>query len=466
MLNYREVELLLSEIPFQDSYIQDVRESDYHSFTLFFFNRIKKAYSVCFEIANENAHFCITERKIKKSRTMQRFTQFLKSRVIGSKVIDVHQLSYDRAFYLKLMKNGCSFYILFRFYSGPGANVIVFDDENTILEVMFRRPKRGEIAGEKIMIEEKDGPGEKEFSVREHPDNTSFNSFIDDYYASKEREESIAELKESTQRAREKELSDIKKNIKRLEEKIRSTEGYSESRKIADLLSSNLHSVKKGMSEITVIDYENDERIRIALRPEKSPRENLEHYYKSYQKAKKSYELSKEELEKEKERLEERSRYFERILSEQNLKKMNALLAEEKNKESARKSCHGPSFISSGYTLIAGRNSKENDEILRYDAKGNDIWLHVRDYPGGYVIIKNVKGRDVPFSVILDAAHLAVHYSRAKDEKIVDLYYTYVKYLRRIKDGKTGLVLVQQEKNLSLNVEKERIKRILSLKVD
>ena len=44
MLNYKEVELLLSEIPFQDSYIQDIRESDYHSFTLSFFNKEEKAY--------------------------------------------------------------------------------------------------------------------------------------------------------------------------------------------------------------------------------------------------------------------------------------------------------------------------------------------------------------------------------------------------------------------------------------
>ena len=45
MLNYKEVELLLSEIPFQDSYIQDIRESDYHSFTISFFNRTEKAFN-------------------------------------------------------------------------------------------------------------------------------------------------------------------------------------------------------------------------------------------------------------------------------------------------------------------------------------------------------------------------------------------------------------------------------------
>ena len=67
MLNYKEVELLLSEIPFQDSYIQDIRESDYHSFTLSLFNKDKKAYDVYFEIATEDAHFSLTKRTRRKS---------------------------------------------------------------------------------------------------------------------------------------------------------------------------------------------------------------------------------------------------------------------------------------------------------------------------------------------------------------------------------------------------------------
>ena len=109
---------------------------------------------------------------------------------------------------------------------------------------------------------------------------------------------------------------------------------------------------------------------------------------------------------------------------------------------------------------------KENDEILRHDARGNDLWLHVRDFSGGYVIIKSQKNKEIPFSVILDASHLALHYSKAKDEKSADLYYTYVKYLRRAKDSKTGLVIPTQEKNLFLRVEDERMEKILKQRID
>ena len=466
MLNYKEVELLLNEIPFIDSYIQDIREKDYHSFTLSFFNKREKAYSVYFEIATQNSHFSLTERQRKKSGTMQRFTQFLKAKIIGARILDVHQLNWDRAFYFKLLKDERIFFILFRFYSGPGANVIVYDESGKIEEVMFRRPKRGEISGELLNLGERVAPPEKEFEVREHPVDISFNEYIDSYYENKSRAESMDELREDVLRSRDREINEIERNIKRAEEKIRSTQNYEENKRIADLLSSNLYQVRKGMRNIEVTDYSKEEKTTISLREDLSPRENLERYYKSYQKDKRSHELALEELDSEKLRLEERTRYYERLLESDDMRKLREASADTKKRESEGRRYHGPSFIDSGYTLIVGRNSKENDEILRHDARGNDMWVHVRDYSGGYVIIKTQKGKDIPFNIILDAAHLALHYSKAKDEKSADLYYTYVKYLRRAKDAKKGLVLPTQEKNLFLKVEEERMRRVLSLKVD
>ena len=108
-----------------------------------------------------------------------------------------------------------------------------------------------------------------------------------------------------------------------------------------------------------------------------------------------------------------------------------------------------------------GRNAKENDEILRFSTRGSDIWMHTRDFAGGYVIIKAVKDKTVPLSVLLDAASLAIHYSKAKKSGKADLYYTHVKYLKRIKGAKTGLVIPTQEKNLQAELDIERVKRLL-----
>ncbi len=465
MINYRETELLLSEIPFLDSYIQDIRESDFHSFTMNLFNKDKKAFSVYFEIATENSHFSMTSKVRPKSRKAQRFTQLLKSRTVGARIVGVHQLKYDRAFTLALKKEERMQYILFRFYSGPGANVILYDEENTIIDAMFRRPKRNEVSGEKIEIAERTEEPEKEFPVRKHPDGIPFNSFIDSFYDGKEKSERIDSLKEKIEKAREREIREIERNIRRAEDKIEATKDYEGGKYIADMLSSNLYQVKKGMSEIYVDDYSASGKLRIPLKPELTPRENLENFYKSYQKDKTAYSLALESLEKEKARLKERSAYYDELLNSDDIKKLRSIEENESSREKARR-YHGPSFISGGFTLIVGRNSKENDEILRHDARGNDIWLHVRDFSGGYVIIKCQKDKEIPDSVILDAAHLAMHYSKAKGLAGADLYYTRVKYLRRAKDGKQGLVIPTQEKNIYLRYDGNRMDRILGERID
>ena len=89
------------------------------------------------------------------------------------------------------------------------------------------------------------------------------------------------------------------------------------------------------------------------------------------------------------------------------------------------------------------------------------MWLHTRDFPGGYVFIKFRRDKTIPLEVLLDAANIAVLYSKGRSNSSVNLYYTQVKYLRRAKDGKTGLVLPTQEKNLTIKPEPERIARLL-----
>ena len=121
----------------------------------------------------------------------------------------------------------------------------------------------------------------------------------------------------------------------------------------------------------------------------------------------------------------------------------------------------GLEFTSGSWTVWVGRNARENDVLLRRWVRGNDLWLHTRDLPGGYVFVRALKGKTFPLEVLLDAGNLAVWYSRAKSEGRADLYYTAVKYLRRAKDGPLGLVLPTQEKNLTIVVDPLRIERLM-----
>jgi predicted ribosome quality control (RQC) complex YloA/Tae2 family protein len=117
-------------------------------------------------------------------------------------------------------------------------------------------------------------------------------------------------------------------------------------------------------------------------------------------------------------------------------------------------------FYSGQFVILVGRTARENDELLRRYAKGNDYWLHTRDVAGGYVFIKHISGKSVPLETLLDAGNLAVYYSKARNAGSAELYYTRVKHLRRAKDGKKGLVLPTQEKNLNIDLDEQRLQRL------
>ena len=171
-------------------------------------------------------------------------------------------------------------------------------------------------------------------------------------------------------------------------------------------------------------------------------------------------------MEKAKEALEREQLHFEHLLDPA-LSKDDAIRAFKKelsdaaSPTSAEQKSPGLVIHSGQFTLLVGRNAKENDELLRHHVRGNDYWMHTRDFPGGYVFIKFVKNKSVPLDVLLDAANLALVFSKAKAQGKADLYYTQVNHLRRAKGGKTGLVLPTQEKNLTVVLDESRLARLL-----
>lgn len=459
-LNWRELELLLSELPLEGSWIQKITEHDVHSFTLSMYSREERAWLLYFEIATPSSRVCRTGIMRKKSKNPQRFSQYLKAHIIGRRVEYVRQLPYDRAFILSLTNSEDRIRLLVRLFSGIGANIIVLDDEDTILELMYRRPQRGEDTGQKLLIEERTGEGNKSYSVRAW-EGPSFNYFIDTADTATTEEEKREDLLKKLSEKRDKELSALNDRLRRQEERIEKTSGFEETLHCADLLSASVWKVRKGMDEVTLEDWDGSS-VSIPLDPALSPNENLEKLYARYRKDKRTNELAAEEAERTREEIAQTAAKYEALLEEGSVDKMQK---EQAKPQQGRKEDDGKPGVRvtvGGFDVIIGRTAKENDEILRREARGSDLWMHTRDYAGAYVIIKAKKGKTVPLSVLLDAGSLAIHYSKAKKNGKADLYYTYVKYLRRVKDGKTGLVLPTQEKNLSVTLDERRVKEILN----
>lgn len=461
-LNWKELELILSELPLKDSYIQKVTEHDVHSLTLSMFSREEKAWLLYLEISTQHSRVNRTNVIKAKAKQAQRFTQYLRAHIVGRKVTEVYQLPYDRAFILKLTNSEDTIKFVVRLFSGPGANIIITDENDRILELLFRRPKRGEKEGEILTFSIRESEGGKSFSVREYPDGISFNEFIDRSESLEARDEKKEELLSKLKDKRDKELAYLKEQLRKAEERHHKTEGFEELRRSADILSGSIYLVRKGMESITLDDWEKGGKITLPLEPQLSPNENLEKYYSRYRKDKRAFELSLEEIEKARESLEEKEAYYQALLSEEiSLGKLKKETDGGEASSPIKPGRPGLSVKSHGWELLIGRNARENDEILRSHTRGSDLWMHTRDFAGGYVIIRAQKDKSVPLPVLLDAASLAIHFSKAKKNGKAELYYTHVKYLRRAKGGKTGLVLPTQEKNLSGVLDEKRVKELL-----
>lgn len=120
-------------------------------------------------------------------------------------------------------------------------------------------------------------------------------------------------------------------------------------------------------------------------------------------------------------------------------------------------------FRSGGGRILVGKGAADNDALTLTVARPHDLWLHARGLHGAHVIIPRERNAlPVAAELLLDAAHLAAHFSSARGEASVEVQYVERRYLRKPKGSAPGAVRVDRERVLSLRVEPARLERLLA----
>jgi predicted ribosome quality control (RQC) complex YloA/Tae2 family protein len=91
-------------------------------------------------------------------------------------------------------------------------------------------------------------------------------------------------------------------------------------------------------------------------------------------------------------------------------------------------------------------------------AAAHDLWLHTQNIPGSHVIIRT-QGRPVPSGVLLEAANLAVYFSKARSSSKVPVDYTNKRYLRKPTSSPPGFVLYEQYQTLIIDPDPQVLAR-------
>ncbi|KPC99093.1 hypothetical protein LR69_02645 [Geobacillus sp. BCO2] len=104
------------------------------------------------------------------------------------------------------------------------------------------------------------------------------------------------------------------KKLLKLEQTLEEAKQADTYRLYGELLTAHLYAAKRGMTEIEVANYydENGGTVTIPLDPQKSPAENAQQYFQKYQKAKNSLAVVQEQIERTKEDIA----YCDTILSQ------------------------------------------------------------------------------------------------------------------------------------------------------
>ena len=234
-------------------------------------------------------------------------------------------------------------------------------------------------------------------------------------------------------------------------------------RQLGDILTANIHRIQKGQTKVECEDFYDEEMklIEIPLSVLLSPQQNAAKFYKDYARMK----TAEKELTKQIAIAQEELSYLGSVLeelnragSEQELEEIrhelqdSGYLKADTGKKRVKTGKLPPMrFVSTdGYPIYVGRNNRQNEELTFKSARKDDLWLHASKVHGSHVIIA-CAGVTPPDDTITQAAQLAAYYAETGDGQNIAVDMTPVKQVKKIPNGKPGMVIYHSYKTIIAN---------------
>lgn len=304
--------------------------------------------------------------------------------------------------------------------------------------------------------------------------NLQVNFFLDDYYTSKETNTTFVNYRNSLLKLILNKLSKLNSKLNLINSKIAECKDAEKYKLYGELITSNLYKIDDyNRDSIELENYYTNEIINIPLDKTITPSANAKKFFKKYKKLK----TAKEFVDVQKDSLVCDIDYLENIVSKiENSKNVLELdkfyyelesnnLIKNKGKKNARQNGKKITEKSSlkfgkeniegqplkleidGFTVLVGKNNKQNDYLTTKIANKDDLWFHVKDFHGSHVILKT--NNKVPSQdTINKVARLAKEHSKAKLSSNVQVDYTFIKFVKKPNGSKLGMVIYTNNKSV------------------
>lgn len=291
-----------------------------------------------------------------------------------------------------------------------------------------------------------------QYSSRKRFDTIS--QAVDAFYQARKTSETNSQRTLELVKAMEKHIEKCEKRLAFNVQSFEENTDYDRFRLYGELITSNIYSLEKGLDQAHLLNYyaDGEEYMDIPLNKDKNPQDNAQYYYKRYYKSRSAFNYAKGQLVTLKSELS----YLESVMfSIENAEDNNQLqdirqeLYEQgylhtsptKGKRAAEIKSSFLSVVSSdGFEIFIGRNNKQNDKLTLKTARHEDLWFHIKNFPGSHVIIKT-EGREVPEKTLHEAAGYAAWFSKARSAPKVEVDYTHIRNVKKPSGAKPGMVI-------------------------
>lgn len=293
------------------------------------------------------------------------------------------------------------------------------------------------------------------------------NFYIDDFYYNKETNNNYVSYRNNLLKLISHILKKYSLRLESINNKLKECENKDLYKLYGELITANLYKFSKDYNSDKVElenYYDNNAILTIPLDNTISIANNAKKYFKKYNKLKNALEI----VTIQKKETEEELQYIESIIYEleyaKDIQEVNEIYNEisenpifkdyiqSNNKTNTKKEANISTpreYHIDGFTVLVGKNNKQNDYLTTKLASPNDIWFHTKDIHGSHVILKN-PSENISNDTLIKCAKLAAYYSKGRLSSNVPVDYCFVKYVKKPNGSKPGMVIYTNNKTLNV----------------
>ena len=301
----------------------------------------------------------------------------------------------------------------------------------------------------------------------------SFCSLLDAFYATRETQERVRQQGQDMIRTVTNARDRTARKLGLQQQELEAAADREQMRQKGDIITSNLHTMTRGMARLTAMNFYDPEggMIDIPLDPLLTPQQNAAKYYKDYNKAKTAEQMLSVQMEKGRKELDYLNSVLESIAlaqGERDLQEIRQELVDtgylrraSKAKGREKRVAGKPMEFrsSTGMRISVGKNNTQNDLLTTKLASKGDIWFHTQKIHGSHVILWT-EGRDPDLQSLNEAACLAAWFSQGREGDKIPVDYTPVKFVKKPAGARPGMVVYTTYETAVVTPDEELAKKL------